>query len=55
MEKPPKVTRKVVSALSDKEIGAILTVFSSHPSEARNQTLFMLLVDTGLGCVKLGV
>jgi len=46
--KPPKVTRKVVSTLSDKEIGAILNVFSISPSDARNQTLFMILLDTGL-------
>ena len=46
--KPPKVTRKVVSTLSDKEIGAILNTFSTSLSDARNQTLFMLLLDTGL-------
>ncbi len=46
--KPPKVTRKVVSTLSDEEIRAILNVFSTSPSDARNQTLFMLLIDTGL-------
>ncbi len=46
--KPPRVTRKVVSTLSDKEIGAILSVFGTSPSDARNQTLFMLLLDTGL-------
>ena len=46
--KPPKVTRKVVSTLSDEEIGAILNTFSVSPSDARDQTLFMLLIDTGL-------
>ena len=46
--RPPKVSRKVVSTLSDKEIGTILNVFSTSPSDARNQTLFMLLLDTGL-------
>ncbi|MFC1912674.1 tyrosine-type recombinase/integrase [Chloroflexota bacterium] len=46
--KPPKVTKKVVSTLSDKEIGNILNVFSTSPSDARNRTLFMLLLDTGL-------
>ena len=46
--KPPKVTRKVVSTLSDQEIGAILNVFSTSPSDIRNQTLFMILLDTGL-------
>lgn len=46
--KPPKVTRKVVSTLSDEEIRAILNTFSISPSDARNQTLFMILLDTGL-------
>jgi len=46
--KPPKVIRKVVSTLSDEEIGAILNTFSTSPSDARNQTLFMILLDTGL-------
>ncbi|MFC2062674.1 tyrosine-type recombinase/integrase [Chloroflexota bacterium] len=46
--KPPKVSRKVVSTLSDEEIGAILSTFSISPSDARNQTLFMILLDTGL-------
>jgi len=46
--KPPKVTRKVVSTLSDKEIRAILNVFGASPIDARNQTLFMILLDTGL-------
>ncbi len=46
--KPPKVTRKVVSTLSDEEIRAILSTFSTSPSDARNQTLFMILLDTGL-------
>jgi integrase/recombinase XerC/integrase/recombinase XerD len=47
--KPPKVTRKVVTTLSDEEIQAILRTF--HPSilsYARNQTIFMLLLDTGM-------
>ncbi len=46
--KPPKVVRKIVSTLSDEEIRAILNTFSTSPSDARNQTLFMLLLDTGL-------
>ncbi len=46
--KPPKVVRKVVSTLSDEEIGTILNTFSISPSDARNQTLFMILLDTGL-------
>ena len=46
--KSPKVTRKVVSTLSDEETGAILNTFSISPSDTRNQTLFLLLLDTGL-------
>ncbi len=46
--KPPKVVRKVVSTLSDEEIRAILSTFSTTSSDARNQTLFMILLDTGL-------
>jgi site-specific recombinase XerD len=46
--KPPRITRKVISTLSDEEIGAILNTFSISPSDARNQTLFMILLDTGL-------
>jgi len=46
--KPPKVIRKGGSPLSDEEIGAILNTFSISPSDIRNQTLFMLLLDTGL-------
>ena len=46
--KPPKVVRKVVSTLSDEEIRAILNTFSTSPSDTRNQTLFLILLDTGL-------
>ena len=47
--KPPKVSQKVVSTLSDDEIRAILAVFMPmHSSNARNQTIFMLMLDTGL-------
>ena len=38
----------MVSTLSDEEIRAILNTFSISPSDARNQTLFMILLDTGL-------
>ncbi|MFC2032116.1 tyrosine-type recombinase/integrase [Chloroflexota bacterium] len=39
----------MVSTLSDEEIRAILAVFTPmHSSNARNQTIFMLLIDTGL-------
>ena len=47
--KPPKVYQKIVSTLSDDEIRTILAVFTPmHSSNARNQTLFMLMIDTGL-------
>jgi integrase/recombinase XerC/integrase/recombinase XerD len=47
--KPPKVYQKVVSTLSDEEIGAILGVLAPmNSSNARNQTIIMLLLDTGL-------
>ncbi len=47
--KPPKVCRKVVSTLSDEEIRAILGVLAPvNSSNARNQTIIMLLLDTGL-------
>ena len=47
--KPPKVYQKVVSTLSDDEIRAILAVFTPiYSSNARNQTIFMLMIDTGL-------
>ena len=46
--KPPRITRKVVSTLSDGEIRTILNSFGTSPSDARNQTVFMLLLDTGL-------
>jgi integrase/recombinase XerC/integrase/recombinase XerD len=46
--KPPKVVRKVVSTLSDEEIRAILNSSGTSPTDARNQALFMILLDTGL-------
>ncbi|MFC1983078.1 tyrosine-type recombinase/integrase [Chloroflexota bacterium] len=47
--KPPKICQKVVSTLSDEEIRAILGVLALvNSSNARNQTIFMLLIDTGL-------
>jgi integrase/recombinase XerC/integrase/recombinase XerD len=46
--KPPKVTRRVVSTLSDDEIKTVLSTFSTLPSDARNQTIFLILLDTGL-------
>ena len=47
--RPPKVSRKVVSTLSDEEIKSTIGTFNpTSPSDARNQTLFMILLDTGL-------
>jgi integrase/recombinase XerC/integrase/recombinase XerD len=47
--KPPRLCRKVISTLSDEEIRVILKTFDSSTSnDIRNQTLFMLLLDTGL-------
>jgi len=47
--KPPKLSKKVLSTLSDEEILAILRACrSTNPCEARNQTIFMLLLDTGM-------
>jgi len=47
--KPPKVYQKVISTLSDDEIRVILAVFTPvNSSNARNQTIFMLMLDTGV-------
>jgi site-specific recombinase XerD len=47
--KPPKLSKKVISTLSDEEILSILKTFKpTNHSDARNQTIFMLLLDTGL-------
>jgi site-specific recombinase XerD len=47
--KPPKIVKKVVSTLSDKEITNILKhLNSNNPCQARNQTIFMILLDSGL-------
>ena len=47
--KPPKVPKTLISILSDKEIATILNSFSrSNPLDMRNQTIFMLLIDTGI-------
>jgi site-specific recombinase XerD len=47
--KAPKIVNKVISTLSDEEIVSILRTFNSMSnSEVRNQTIFMLLLDTGL-------
>ncbi len=47
--KLPKVTKKVVTTLSDQEIESILNTLSpTNPSEARNRTILMILLDSGL-------
>jgi site-specific recombinase XerD len=47
--RPPKLVKKAVSTLSDEEITAILqTMNLRNDVEARNLTIFMLLLDTGL-------
>jgi site-specific recombinase XerD len=47
--KPPKVTKKIVPTLSDEEIREILNTFNIRdPIDVRNQTIFMVLLDTGL-------
>jgi len=47
--KPPKLVNKVVSTLSDEEIISILRTFNpGNNSEMRNQTIVMVLLDTGL-------
>jgi integrase/recombinase XerD len=47
--KPPRIASKVITTLSDEEIRAIINVFNPRlPSDSRNQTIFMVLLDTGL-------
>ena len=47
--KPPKLDQKVITILSDEEIRAIINTFNpKQPSDARNQTIFMMLIDAGL-------
>ncbi|MHA2068907.1 MAG: tyrosine-type recombinase/integrase [Candidatus Thorarchaeota archaeon] len=47
--KLPKITKKLISTLSDKEIHSILNVLKcGNATAARNQTIFMVLIDTGL-------
>jgi site-specific recombinase XerD len=47
--KPPKVIKKVITTLSDDEIRSIMASFDpSNPLDQRNQTIFMLLFDTGM-------
>jgi len=52
--KPPKMTIKLVSTLSDEEIRSILGALNPmNPCDSRNQTIFMLLLDTGLRIAEL--
>jgi len=47
--KPPKVVNKLITTLSDEEIFSILRTFNQGSnSEIRNQTILMLLIDTGI-------
>jgi site-specific recombinase XerD len=47
--KLPKLEHKVITILSDEEIRTIIGTFNpKQPSDARNQAIFMLLLDTGL-------
>lgn len=47
--KLPKVSREIVSTLSDEEITSILSALNpTNPCDARNQTILMILLDTGL-------
>jgi site-specific recombinase XerD len=47
--KPPKLDHKVITILSDEEIRTIINTFNpKQPSGARNQTIFMMLLDAGL-------
>ena len=47
--KPPKLDQKVITILSDEEIRTIINTFNPKQSpDARNQTIFMMLLGTGL-------
>jgi site-specific recombinase XerD len=47
--KPPKLDQKVITILSDDEIRTIINTFNpKQPLDARNQTIFMILLDSGL-------
>jgi integrase/recombinase XerC/integrase/recombinase XerD len=47
--KLPKVAKKLITTLSDEEIHSILSVLKPiNDTIARNQTIFMVLIDTGL-------
>jgi len=45
----PKMPRTLITILSDAEIARIMNSFSrSNPIDVRNQTVFMLLIDSGI-------
>ena len=47
--KPPKLPQKIIATLSDEEIQSIIRIFDIKCNmDARNQVIFMLLLDTGL-------
>jgi len=47
--KPPKILKKMITTLSDDEIRSIMTAFNpNNQTDLRNQTIFMLLFDTGI-------
>ena len=47
--KPPKIVKKVIDILTDEEIYKIFKSFrSGFPTDYRNETIFALLLDTGL-------
>ncbi|MFO7996763.1 MAG: tyrosine-type recombinase/integrase [Dehalococcoidia bacterium] len=47
--RPPKIAKKAICTLSDEEIVSIVhTLNRSSRTEARNLTIFMVLLDTGL-------
>ena len=47
--RPPKIVKKVIDILTDEEIYTIFKSFrSGFPTDYRNETIFALLLDTGL-------
>jgi site-specific recombinase XerD len=47
--KPPRIPNKIISTLSNEEIRAVLNSFNQNsPTDFRNKTIFMILIDSGL-------
>ena len=47
--KPPRTARKVITTLSDQEIRSIMNILNTRVAcDGRNQTILMMLIDTGL-------